>query len=53
MSFSRYDYLDIGSSRPAPEPEVRRAIMAKWALAERGRRRKARTCRVTGEGDLQ
>jgi hypothetical protein len=53
MSFSRYDYLDIASSRPAPEPEVRHAIMAKWALAERRRRQKARTCCATSGGHLQ
>ena len=53
MSISRYDYLDSASSRPAPEPEVRRAIMAKWATVERGRPRKARTCIPTSGSDLQ
>ena len=52
MSFSRFDYLDTASSRPAPEPEVRRAIMAKWALAGRAHR-KARTCSGTSAGDVQ
>ena len=40
MSFSR---SPDAFSRPAPEPEVRRAIMAKWALSERGRGQNART----------
>lgn len=42
MSFSRYDHSPPGFSRPSPEPEVRRAIMTKWAMFDQGRAREVR-----------
>jgi hypothetical protein len=47
MSFSRYDHPTNAFSRPAPEPEVRRAIMAKWAMFDQSRAREARAAGVS------
>lgn len=48
MSFSRHDQSTNAFSRPAPEPEVRRAIMAKWAMVEQTR---SRETRAAGSGN--